>query len=506
MPWTVTLEIVDCTSTSTKLAGARIFDGSNVGFTDANGLLIYIADDSFVAVFVQISFTAATATAPNGYITKTYSITVQNAGTIQQVCLNPAPPSTPTGSCFTGDTQITLADGTEKPIALVRVGDLVLGRSGRPNRVTAIEQPRLGDRKLYALNAGVPFVTAEHPFMTEAGWKAIDPAATLAENPHLVVDRLAVADVMIRLKGCAAAAGSHGSGDSVKVILESIPLAHLDVHDAGPETQLYNLLLDGDHAYFADGFVVHNKNGGCFIVSATTGSSQSEEVNNLRALRDRVSGASRLGGQLIDVIYREYYQFSPNIAAELQQDGIARVLVLSAIVRPLLAWYSLAGTLALEQSNEQAVRQATGAVSSACPTYLGGASIVSLLEAIRAGEALPPNSHPLLLEFASRMQGAAPLPFAAWAILDPLIRVWRSATDHLDVVDEVAQWLATAPLEALAPPSDPELLELELGVLASFFDFRPAARRQLAARLSAAWPAEVGALNRAGFDSQVIDR
>ena len=245
--------------------------------------------------------------------------------------------------------------------------------------------------------------------------------------------------------------------------------------------------------------------GGCFIVSATTGSADSEEVNHLRALRDQVSGASRLGGQLIDVIYREYYQFSPDIAAELQQDGEARVLVLSLIVRPLLAWYSLAGTLALEQSNEQAVRQATRDVANACPPYLGGASIISLLEAIRGGEALPADSHPLLLEFAARFQEAAQLRFASWAILDPLIRVWRSATDQLDVVDEVAQWLATAPLEALAPPSDPELLELELGVLASFFDFRPAARGQLAARLTAAWPAEVGALNRAGFVSQVTN-
>lgn len=30
---------------------------------------------------------------------------------------------------------------------------------------------------------------------------------------------------------------------------------------ADPETVVYNLLLDGDHTYFADGYLVHNKAG-----------------------------------------------------------------------------------------------------------------------------------------------------------------------------------------------------------------------------------------------------
>ena len=84
-----------------------------------------------------------------------------------------------------------MADGTTKPIALVeRSAICVLGQTG-VNRVEAIERPLLGARRLYALNGGASFVTSEHPFQTEEGWKAIDPAATAAENPRLVVGRLA---------------------------------------------------------------------------------------------------------------------------------------------------------------------------------------------------------------------------------------------------------------------------------------------------------------------------
>jgi hypothetical protein len=348
MAWAITLEISDCAVPTFKIEGASISDGTILGsgLTDANGQLIYgIADDTILQYIVRISHTGTTVHAAHGYITKNFTLNKSSAGTIQMVCLNPAPDTTP---------------GT----------------------------------------------------------------------------------------------GGGGTG------------------------------------------------GGCFIVSATTGSSESAEVSDLRQLRNRVASVSRLGAELIDVIYRDYYRFSPAIAAELEQDTIARMATLEVVVRPLLAWYSLAGILALEQVDEKAVKQAAQEVLNACPQYLGGSSIIDLLEAIRGGEALPANTHPLLLDFAPRIQEATRLRFASWAIFDPLVRVWRSAKDNRDVVDEVGQWLATAPLEALAPPSDPQMLDAEFGALAGFFDFRPTARWQLGKRLVAAWPDATSALERAGFVSQ----
>jgi hypothetical protein len=295
-----------------------------------------------------------------------------------------------------------------------------------------------------------------------------EPPAETDENVLRTELRLCLRDVNNHGAGCGAGNDCGGSDGGV---------------DGGPPA----------------GSCASGNTDGCFIVSATTGSPESIEVSRLRQLRDRVVAASGLGAQLIDVIYREYYQFSPGIAAELQQDAVARKAVLWIVVRPLIAWYRLANTLAFEQADRSAISQAVRDVLKACPRYLGGSSIASLLETIRSGEPLPAEAPQLLLDFAPRVQKATRLRFAAWAILDPLVRVWTSTTRHLDVVDGVSQWLATAPLELLATPSDPDLLDVELGVVAGFFDFKPMARRQIGVRLAAAWPQAANALERHGF-------
>jgi hypothetical protein len=239
----------------------------------------------------------------------------------------------------------------------------------------------------------------------------------------------------------------------------------------------------------------------CFVVTATTGSAASLEVNALRALRDRVSAASQLGARLIDAVYDEYARFSPAIAAELYGDATARGAVLASIVRPLFAWYTLAGTLGFEGDDRDACRQAAQDVFDACPRDLDGRVIVGLLEALRSGTPLPPNLPPMLLELAPRV---ADFRFASWAILEPLIRAWRSATDDLDVVEEVAQWLAGAPLERLARPVDAASLEAELAVIADFLAFAPSKRTVVGERLLSAWPDAAGALERTGLIRQTV--
>ncbi len=163
-------------------------------------------------------------------------------------------------SCFTGNTRILMADGRERPIREIRVGDLVMGPDDRANRVTGIERPLLGERLLYSINGGPHFVTAEHPLMTATGWKAIDPAATAAESPDLVVGALALGDCLTALRP-AGTPSTAGNLALVGLVLEKTVLRGLDARAADPQTPLFNLLLDGDHAYFADGYLVHNKGG-----------------------------------------------------------------------------------------------------------------------------------------------------------------------------------------------------------------------------------------------------
>jgi hypothetical protein len=239
--------------------------------------------------------------------------------------------------------------------------------------------------------------------------------------------------------------------------------------------------------------------GCCFVVSAATRSTESAEMHRLRHLRGRVVAKSVFGARLIELIYREYNQFSPAIADRLQEDAMARMAALWIAVRPLLAWYRLAGALALKDAGPEAVNEALRELSSALPGEFGKASIAAVLEAFRTGAPLPEDTPSMLLPFESRLRQAARLRYASWAILDPLARVWEGVARSSDAVAEVAQWLAAAPLETLTPPADPARLDAQLGNLAVFYDFQPEARRQIGARLAAAWPQALEALQRHGF-------
>ncbi len=154
-----------------------------------------------------------------------------------------------------------MADGTSRPIEHVLIGDRVLGGNGRINQVVEIERPFLGSRHLYAFNGSSFFVTAEHPFMTDTGWKSIDPAALAAENSALRVNRLTVGDRLLTLAAVAIPVGAGGSlnAQTVDMRLDPVPLHSLVGQSADPSTPLYNLRLDGDHTYFANDWLVHNK-------------------------------------------------------------------------------------------------------------------------------------------------------------------------------------------------------------------------------------------------------
>jgi hypothetical protein len=171
-------------------------------------------------------------------------------------------------SCFTATTQVLMADGTTLPIAAVKIGDEVLGENGQINRVVDIETPVLGTRKLYALNDGPAFVTPEHPFLTHGGWKSIAPEATFAENNKLSVEALKVGDELVKLetittraKPMSVAFGGSEQARSIEVLVETkfSSLQAIVPQDGDPSMVVYNLRLDGNHTYFANNYLVHNK-------------------------------------------------------------------------------------------------------------------------------------------------------------------------------------------------------------------------------------------------------
>ena len=149
-----------------------------------------------------------------------------------------------------------MADGSERPIEEIEVGDSVLGSNGGVNLVLDVKRPELGDRLLYALNDDDYFVTAEHPFLTTAGWKTIDPEGALLRHRVDATD-LRVGDHMF------AADARPVDGVCANVLtataLKTVELVRMESRADDASLTVYDLTVDGDHTYFANGYVVHNR-------------------------------------------------------------------------------------------------------------------------------------------------------------------------------------------------------------------------------------------------------
>ncbi|MGE4218278.1 MAG: Hint domain-containing homing endonuclease [Alphaproteobacteria bacterium] len=146
--------------------------------------------------------------------------------------------------CFIAGTRVVMADGSDKAIEDVRVGDMLKGPDSNPHEVLALHRPLLGGQHLYAINSSRHFVTDGHPFMTRAGWKAMDVEIAERFNPGLVVGPLRIGDILIV--------------DGGEVPIESIAM------QAGPaDTPLYNFAVSGTRSFFVrengTAYLVHNK-------------------------------------------------------------------------------------------------------------------------------------------------------------------------------------------------------------------------------------------------------
>ncbi len=143
-----------------------------------------------------------------------------------------------TYTCFTANTLITMADGSKKTISSIGVGEKVKSEIGESTVLDV--QIHEGDHEVYSINGSKPFVTEEHPFKTIDGWKAIDPFLTF-EKHQISSNVLNLQDIVYKIDG--------------KEVINSI--------EVGPVKypKVYNLSLDNEHVYYANGYLVHNEKG-----------------------------------------------------------------------------------------------------------------------------------------------------------------------------------------------------------------------------------------------------
>ena len=164
------------------------------------------------------------------------------------VVSTPRPTSRPQPvCCFVPTTKIKMADGTEKYIANITVGEEVLSAIGRSSKVTGVIVTKLGDRVLYGFADAEPFATEDHPFLTNKGWSSYKIGDY---HNHLVKDN--VENI------------NWDPMTNEEVIMSSdgyVPVKEITVADANADLTVYALSLDdsADHTYWANGFLTHNK-------------------------------------------------------------------------------------------------------------------------------------------------------------------------------------------------------------------------------------------------------
>ncbi len=196
------------------------------------------------------------------------------------------------GGCFLPDTPILRPDGSTTPIRLIQPGDQVLACTDRSEIVTSTVRRTISfavDEYFVVTTAKRELqVTGEHPFY--AGGGNFRP-----------VDSLRIGDVLyVRQRDSLAA--------------EPI----ISIRKVSDHATVFNLQTDAPFTYFADGILVHNKGGGCFLADTPIlcADGTSKPIQNVRA-GDRIL-AFAADGRIVDSAIRQVITYEVDEYFELQ--------------------------------------------------------------------------------------------------------------------------------------------------------------------------------------------
>lgn len=172
--------------------------------------------------------------------------------------------------CFLAGSLVRMADGTDKVIEDISVGDLILGAFGEINPVIALHRSKLGTQQMININDEHK-ATANHPHIgplkagnllnagPDYGFYVSDISGLMGKTygrMHTVID----ADgnkVQMMLHGLNP---GRAKQLAVGTVLQKVDgprtVDTLEHETMDPDTDLYNLVVGGSHTYYVDGYAV----------------------------------------------------------------------------------------------------------------------------------------------------------------------------------------------------------------------------------------------------------
>jgi hypothetical protein len=165
----------------------------------------------------------------------------------------------PGAPCFLAGALVTMADGSEKPIEDIRVGDLVLGAFGEHNLVLALHRPFLGANTMTNIN-NEHHTSSHHPHVSvDKKFYAVKPAVVMSDTygkSHEVLDENMVPYQRFLAGLNPGRVQQLEVGVELKTVDGSRAVTFFETYEMSPDTQLYNLVVGGSHTYHVDGYAV----------------------------------------------------------------------------------------------------------------------------------------------------------------------------------------------------------------------------------------------------------
>jgi len=145
----------------------------------------------------------------------------------------------PIVSCFVAGTKVDMADGSQKDIENIKVGDKVKALDNQEDEVAYVHDIPEAQRQLWTINDRIT-ATDSHAFLTEDGWKSNNPELSNIgyKDYNIEIGKLMVGDKLITDDGVEEIKKLDNTEDFLKV---------------------YNFTTSSTHTYLVDGVVSHNK-------------------------------------------------------------------------------------------------------------------------------------------------------------------------------------------------------------------------------------------------------
>jgi hypothetical protein len=205
----------------------------------------------------EIIITGTSATFTSDQYGTDYTITVTASSSCSTVTATAEFTNGP--PCFLAGSLVTLADGSEKPIEDIQIGDVLLGAFGEHNTVLALHRPLLGNNAMCKIN-GEHSTTNHHPHISvDKKFYSGDPIKvtdhTYGREHDVIVEGGATEKWLLHGLKPGRVELLH-TGVNLKTVEGSRVVESLEVYSLPPETQLYNLVMGGSHTYHVDGYAV----------------------------------------------------------------------------------------------------------------------------------------------------------------------------------------------------------------------------------------------------------